>query len=60
MTYTEHLLYKKIDELIALRESDRIVAETTIDRQERKIERLTNLLITHYNDTSWFDQTVSI
>ena len=60
MTYTEHLLYKKIDELIALRESDRIVAETTIDRQERKIERLTNLLITHYNDTSWFEPTASV
>lgn len=46
--------------LITLRDNDRVQAEYSMDIQERKIERLTNLLITHYNDTSWFDQTVSI
>lgn len=49
-----------VQALITLRDNDRIQAEYSMDIQERKIERLTNLLITHYNDTSWFDQTVSI
>ena len=74
MTYQEHLLYEKIAELqhiisnletdvqalITIRDIDRIQAEYSMDIQERKVERLTNLLITHYNDTSWFDQTVSV
>ena len=49
-----------VEALIKLRDNDRIQAEYSMDLQERKIERLTNLLITHYNDTTWFDQTVSI
>jgi hypothetical protein len=49
-----------VEALIKLRENDRVQAEYSMDLQERKIERLTNLLITHYNDTTWFDQTVSI
>lgn len=49
-----------VQALITLRDNDRIQAEYSMDIQERKMERLTNLLITHYNDTSWFDQTVSI
>jgi hypothetical protein len=49
-----------VEALIKLRDNDRIQAEYSMDLQEQKIERLTNLLITHYNDTTWFDQTVSI
>ena len=74
MTYQEHLLYQKIQELehiisnletdvqalLDKRYQDLVQASKTIDDQERKIDSLTTLLITHYNDTSWFDQTVSI
>jgi hypothetical protein len=59
----EHIisnLETDVEALIKLRDNDRIQAEYSMDLQERKIERLTNLLITHYNDTTWFDQTVSI
>ena len=74
MTYQEHLLYQKIQELehiisnletdvqalLDKRYQDLVQASKTIDDQERKIDSLTTLIITHYNDTSWFDQTVSI
>jgi prefoldin subunit 5 len=46
MTYQEHLLYKKIEEL-----------EKSLENANQKIQALTTTLITHY-DKSWFDQTV--
>jgi hypothetical protein len=58
MTYQEHLLYKKIDEL-ELEISHLMERNTNL---LLKLETTTEMLVKYYNkvDEHWFDQTVSI
>jgi hypothetical protein len=58
MTYQEHLLYKKIDEL-ELEISHLMERNTNL---LLKLETTTEMFVKYYNkvDEHWFDQTVSI